>query len=178
MIVPACAPMTDGAGSPAAPHFERFFSTYHDQVRRFLASLVHPDEVEDCVQETFLAALRTYRTLPPGIRLRSWIMTIAHRKAIDTYRSRSRRPMLTNELPDTSEQDAPTPDPTLWAIVKTLPPKQRTALVHRFVLDLPYRDIARAMGSSQEAARQSVHEAIKKLRARKPWEVWSEARAG
>jgi DNA-directed RNA polymerase specialized sigma24 family protein len=37
-------------------------------------------------------------------------------------------------------------------------------VIYRFVNDLPYRDIARLLGCSEEAARRSVHEALKKLR--------------
>jgi len=40
-------------------------------------------------------------------------------------------------------------------------------VLYRFVADLPHREIAAALGCSEEAARRSVHEGLKKLR-----EVW------
>jgi DNA-directed RNA polymerase specialized sigma24 family protein len=39
-----------------------------------------------------------------------------------------------------------------------------SAVIYRFVNDLPYRDIARLLDCSEEAARRNVHEALKKLR--------------
>ena len=47
------------------------------------------------------------------------------------------------------------------------PAKQRAAVVHRYVNDLPYADIGAVLGCSTDAARRSVHEGLKKLR-----EVW------
>lgn len=55
-------------------------------------------------------------------------------------------------------------EPALWAEVRRLPPKQRMAVVHRFVGDLPYAAIGEVMGCSEAAARRSVHEGLKKLR--------------
>jgi RNA polymerase sigma factor (sigma-70 family) len=48
--------------------------------------------------------------------------------------------------------------------VGTLPPKQRGAVVRRFLLDLPYAEIGDALGCSEEAARRNVHEGLKSLR--------------
>ena len=53
----------------------------------------------------------------------------------------------------------------IWAAVAELPAGQRAAVVLRFAVDLRYREVGEAMGTSEEAARQSVHEALKKLRA-------------
>ena len=53
--------------------------------------------------------------------------------------------------------DGPSPaDEELWAAVRSLPAKQRAAIVHRFVLDHDYRTIGEQMGISEEAARQNV----------------------
>jgi RNA polymerase sigma-70 factor (ECF subfamily) len=49
--------------------------------------------------------------------------------------------------------------------VAELPPSQRAAVVLRFAVDLRYRDVGEALGTSEEAARRNVHEALKKLRA-------------
>jgi DNA-directed RNA polymerase specialized sigma24 family protein len=48
---------------------------------------------------------------------------------------------------------------------------QRDAVVHRYVLDLPYAEVARTLGVSEEAARASAYEGRKKLRARMRQEV-------
>jgi RNA polymerase sigma factor (sigma-70 family) len=59
----------------------------------------------------------------------------------------------------------------LWRAVGELPPRQRAALVHRFVLDRSYAQIGEAMGSTEEAARANVYQGVKKLRElRDSWE--------
>ena len=42
---------------------------------------------------------------------------------------------------------------------------QRAAVVHRYVLDLPYAEVAAAIECSEEAARANAMEGRKKLRA-------------
>jgi DNA-directed RNA polymerase specialized sigma24 family protein len=53
----------------------------------------------------------------------------------------------------------------IWAAVAELPLGQRAAVVLRFAVDLRYREVGAALGTSEEAARQSVHEGLRKLRA-------------
>jgi RNA polymerase sigma factor (sigma-70 family) len=55
-------------------------------------------------------------------------------------------------------------DPELWDAVHGLPARQRSAVVLRFVGDLRHREIAEAIGCSEEAARRSLHEGLKTLR--------------
>jgi RNA polymerase sigma factor (sigma-70 family) len=52
----------------------------------------------------------------------------------------------------------------LWRAVRALPPRQRAALVQRFVLDRSYTEIAEAMDSTEETARANVSQAVRKLR--------------
>ncbi len=144
------------------PPFQTLLDGHKDDVYRFLVSLVGPAEADDCFQETFLAALRAYPSLRDGRNLRSWLLTIAHRKAIDRSRSRRRHAPL-DDAPETGVPPAD-PDPALWAHVEALPAKQRAAVVLRFVNDLAYRDIGSILDCSEEAARRSTHEGVKRLR--------------
>ncbi|HMS72377.1 MAG TPA: sigma-70 family RNA polymerase sigma factor [Baekduia sp.] len=52
-----------------------------------------------------------------------------------------------------------------WAAVRELPDKQRTAVTLRYMADLTNAEIAQVMGTSTDAARRSVYEALEKLRA-------------
>jgi DNA-directed RNA polymerase specialized sigma24 family protein len=146
------------------PPFQTFLERHRDAVYRFLVFSVGPDTADDCLQETFTAALRAYPRLTDGSNLRAWVLTIAHRKAIDAYRGRSRRPVPLAELPERAAPAVPMPDPGLWDAVHRLPPKQRAAIVLRFVSDLPFRQVGRILGSSEAAARQSVREGLGRLR--------------
>jgi RNA polymerase sigma factor (sigma-70 family) len=133
-------------------------------VYRYLTALVGPDRADDCFQETFLAALRAYPRLRPGANLRAWVLTIAARKAIDDGRGRARRPVPVRDLPERTALPASDGEPELWRAVRNLPPKQRDALVHRYVLDSSYREVGKALGCSEEAARANAQEARKRLR--------------
>lgn len=132
----------------------------------FCRAMVGPDDADDCFQETFIAALRAYNRMD-GRNPRAWVLTIARRKAIDVHRARARRPEPRAEVPEQVAHDDVDPDaPGLWVAVADLPPKQRAAVALRFAADLAYREVAEALGSSEEAARQSVHEGLKRLRER------------
>ncbi len=57
----------------------------------FSSASVGPPDADDAFQETFLSALRAYPRLRPDSNLRAWVLTIAHRKALDIHRARARR---------------------------------------------------------------------------------------
>jgi RNA polymerase sigma factor (sigma-70 family) len=146
------------------PPFQVFLDEHRDDVYRFLVASVGREEADDCFQETFLSALRAYPRVEENSNLRAWILTIAHRKAIDTHRSRRRRPVPVEDVAETASEPAAGKDTSLWQAVRELPGKQRAAVIHRFVNDLAYVDIGRLIGSSEEAARRNVHEGLKTLR--------------
>jgi RNA polymerase sigma factor (sigma-70 family) len=153
--------------SDRLPPFQRFLDEHRDAVWRFLVCSVGPADADDCFQETFISALRAYPRLRADSNLRSWVLTIAHRKALDAHRGRTRRALPIAELPPVDAGGAPFPaahDEALWDAVGELPARQRSAVVLRYVGDLPHRDIAAAIGCSEEAARRSLHEGLAKLR--------------
>jgi RNA polymerase sigma factor (sigma-70 family) len=157
--------------SDAQPPFQRFLDAHRDVVWRFLVSSVGRAEAEDCFQETFIAALRAYPRLRAGSNLRAWVMTIAHNKALDCHRARSRRAVPVAEPTAVDSRSATPPsarDQTLWDAVGALPERQRSAVVLRYLGDLPHREIAAAIGCSEEAARRSLHEGLIKLRKAVP----------
>jgi RNA polymerase sigma factor (sigma-70 family) len=147
------------------PPFQSFLDEHRGPVLSFLRSMVGPDDADDCFQETFIAAMRAYHRLD-GKHPRAWVMTIARRKAIDHHRARARRPEPRERVPEqpTHDRTAADRDPALWEAVAELPPKQRAAVALRFAADLAYADVAQALDCSEEAARRSVHEGLKRLR--------------
>jgi RNA polymerase sigma factor (sigma-70 family) len=163
------------------PPFQRFLDTEREVVWRYLVSRVGAAEAEDCFQETFIAALRAYPRLRADSNLRAWVLTIAQHKALDAHRARGRRPKpladatAPGERAETSGggrmaaaasayEQLPALDEQLWQAVGELPERQRSAVVLRYVADLPHREIAAAMDCSVEAARRSLHEGLTKLR--------------
>jgi RNA polymerase sigma factor (sigma-70 family) len=149
------------------PPFQRLLDDHSDAVLRFLVASVGPVEADDCFQETVLAALRAYPRLRHTDNLRGWLLTIAHRKALDAHRARARRAVPSEHVdPGTSDPASPADD-DLWDAVHALPPKQRGAVLLRFVGDLSHREIAKALDSSEDAARRALADGLAKLR--KEW---------
>jgi DNA-directed RNA polymerase specialized sigma24 family protein len=149
----------------SATPFQSFLDDHRETVFRFLVAIVGPDDAEDVFQETFISALRAYPRLRPESNMRAWVLTIAHRKAIDAIRARKRRPLPLDELPGAATLDGGPPEaPELWAAARDLPAKQREALLYRFAADLPYSDVAEVLGTSEDAARQRVSAGVRQLR--------------
>ncbi|MGZ4154429.1 MAG: RNA polymerase sigma factor, partial [Actinomycetota bacterium] len=152
-------------GRTAVPRFLDFLESQRATVYGFLQVAVGPHDADDCFQETLLAALRAYPRLADGEHLDRWILRIASRKAIDHHRAKGRRAMPTAAPPERAAPAGdPTPDDALWTAVRSLPPRQRVAVVHRHVLDRPYAEIADLMGTTEETARANVYQGVKKLR--------------
>ena len=149
----------------ALPPFQTVLDEHSAVVMAILQGAVGRDGAEDCFQETFLAALRAYPKLKDARNLRGWLLTIAHRKAIDHHRARGRNPVPVAEVAEVAvENGIPEPDEELWAAVGALPPKQRAAVALRYGSDLPHSEIGAALDCSPEAARRSLHEGLKRLR--------------
>ena len=143
------------------PPFQNVLDTHGGEVWRYLRGMVGAESAEDCFQETFLSALRAYPRLREDSNVRAWLLTIAHRKAIDHLRRAAR----TRPLQEHEEPLAPAPpDREVWSAVATLPPRQRAAVMLRYAGDLPHRTVAELIGCSEEAARRSLHEGLKRLR--------------
>jgi RNA polymerase sigma factor (sigma-70 family) len=157
--------------SDGLPPFQRFLDAHREPVWRFLVASVGPGDAEDCFQETFTASLRAYPRLRADSNLRAWVLTIAHRKALDSHRARAARAQPVAEPDALQARGEPGPEPrdeVLWRAVEELPARQRSAVVLRYVADLPHREIAQAIGCSEEAARRSLHEGLAKLRKAVP----------
>lgn len=147
------------------PPFEQLVDDHAHELHRFLVGSVGPFDAEDCLQETFMSALRAYSRLRHADNLRAWLYTIAQRKATDAVRRRARRPTRGLDGVDPVAPAAFAPaDDALWLEVGRLPQKQRTAVVQRFVLDLAYVEIGARMGITAEAARQNVSAGLRRLR--------------
>lgn len=147
------------------PPFQTLVDAHGELVHRFLVAAVGVQDAEDCFQETFLAALRSYPSLRDASNLRGWLLTIARSKALDERRSRVRRPVAVERVPDGGgHTNTPSDGADVWSAVRRLPDRQRDAILYRYGADLPYRAVAAIVGGSEEAARQNVREGLRRLR--------------
>src|SRR6476659_3974537 len=101
-----------------------------------LRGAVGRTDAVDCFQETFLAALRAYPQLGDDSNLRGWLLTIAHRKAIDHHRANGRGAIPVADVPEVPVEDGiPQRDERLCQAVGALPPKQRDEVARRYGSD-------------------------------------------
>ena len=147
----------------AIPPFETFYVEYRAEVLALLRKKLGGDRAEDAFQETFLRALRAYGRLEHGEHLRAWVLTIASRVAIDAHR----RARPAGELPELAHEDERPAYEDLGELTDGLPPKERAAVVLRYGYDLTYDQIAAALDSSPEAARQAASAGVRRLRKEK-----------
>jgi RNA polymerase sigma factor (sigma-70 family) len=157
---------------PGLPPFQELLDEHGRDVLGFLVASVGPVDAEDCYQESMVAALRSYPDLGDARNLKGWLLTIAHRKAIDHHRARNRRAVPAGSSDDVGG-DVAVADPgiekaggdgALWRAVGALPPKQRSAVMLRFSADMAYGRIGELLDCSADAARKNVQEGLTKLR--------------
>jgi RNA polymerase sigma factor (sigma-70 family) len=148
--------------------FEKVVEQHGGTVLRVCRVVLGVHDAEDAWSETFLAAMRAYPDLPADANAEAWLVTIAHRKAIDVLRSRKRQPAPVGDVPE-----APTTlgvpgdsdkDGDLWQAVAALPEKQRQAVAYHYVAGLAYAEIAEILGGTTDAARRAAADGIKNLR--------------
>jgi DNA-directed RNA polymerase specialized sigma24 family protein len=148
------------------PPFETVVAEHGPTVLRVCRAVVGPDLADDAWSETFLAALRAYPELPAGSNIEAWLVTIAHRKAIDQLRARSRRAVPTDVVPDRQNLGSSPGgwETELWVALMALAPKLRQALAYHYIAGLPYAEVAAVLGGSPEAARKAASDGIAALR--------------
>jgi RNA polymerase sigma factor (sigma-70 family) len=146
--------------------FEKVVARHGGTVLRVCRVLLGVHDAEDAWSETFLAALRAYPDLPDSANAEAWLVTIAHRKAIDVLRARKRQPTPVEEVPETpTALGVPgTDDADVWTAVTALPEKQRKAVAYHYVAGLPYAEIAQILGGTTDAARRAAADGIRNLR--------------
>jgi RNA polymerase sigma factor (sigma-70 family) len=157
--------------------FDNTLARHGAEIYRYALHLTRnrPD-ADDLYQETALKAFRAWDRLPCDANHRAWLYRIATNTFLSDKRKTSRLRSLdadaaADTIPAASRDDDGRLDAgdllgEVEAFIAALPPKQRAALVQRKYLEMDYSEIAAALGCSEEAARRSVHEALRKLRGR------------
>jgi len=150
--------------------FEQIVAGHGAMVLRVCRAVLGPDDAEDAWSETFLSALKAYPELPPDANVEAWLVTIAHRKAIDVTRAAARRPTPVETVPErVSRTGRPDDwDGDLWNALRALPARQRQAVAYHYLAGLPYKEIAAISGGSADAARRAAADGIKNLRTTYP----------
>jgi len=151
--------------------FARLVERYWDRLYRWLYHLARDRHTaEDLTQETFLKALAAVKSFRAGSNFRAWVFRIGHNNFVNQKRSERR---TKHQLPE----DAAAPEmgsaetsaenrealETVQRAVSELPSDFRAALLLRVYEGLSFRDIAKALSTTEETARWRVFKARQKL---------------
>ena len=137
-------------------------------------------DAEDVVQETWLRWADLGDDARAGVREpRAYLVRIVTRQALNRLRTVARRredyvgewlpePLLTS--PDVAEdvELAESVSIAMLTVLETLTPTERAVFVLREVFDVPYDEIAEAVGKETAAVRQVAHRAREHVAARRP----------
>lgn len=145
--------------------FETVVSAHGPKVLRVCRAVVGPVDAYDAWSDTFLAAMKAYPDLPDDANVEAWLVTIAHNKAVDIVRARSRQAIPTDSIPEIATAAPPQENyDDLVDVLNPLPHKQKQAVAYRYLAGLPYIDIAAILGGSTDAARRATADGIASLR--------------
>jgi RNA polymerase sigma factor (sigma-70 family) len=156
------------AGNETA--FDAIVNRYRRGLLRYVAQVLPDGRAEDVVQQTFVNAFRAMQSDDTELRLRPWLYRIAHNLAINALRDRGR---VAEELHEDIDGVEP-PEHVLerqqglrevLAALKSLPERQRSALVLREMEGRSYDEIAAELGASGGAVRQLLSRARAGVRA-------------
>jgi RNA polymerase sigma-70 factor, ECF subfamily len=158
-----------GRVDAASASFDGLVRDHQPSVYRFLYRLCcgHRQDAEDLCQETFLRAYRAFGRLDGEANHRAWLCRIAYNSFLNTRR-RARPAELPEELAAAPDDGGDRREliAAIATFVRTLPSKQRAAMILRHVEGRDYDEVARVLGCSEDSARANVFQAVKKVRAR------------
>lgn len=133
-------------------------------------------EPDDLASETFIGVFTGLSGFSGDeAALRGWVFTIAHRRLVDDWRRRSRRPQVTDDPGDLAEfyggdveDDALSGlgAETVHRMCAELPDDQRSVLLLRILADLTIEQVAQAMGRSVGATKALQRRGLRALRTR------------
>jgi RNA polymerase sigma factor (sigma-70 family) len=155
--------------------FEAVVARHGATVLRVCRAILGLADADDAWSETFLAALKAYPELPDDANVEAWLVTIAHRKAIDVTRAVARRAVPVGDVPEPpdAQRAAQRPggegrDLDLADALAALPRRQREAVAYHYLAGLPYAEVAAVTGGSTDAARRAAADGIARLRKTYP----------
>ena len=155
-----------GAGDQAA--FAGLYDRYARMVHGMILASVGPgagrDDVDDLVQEVFLAAWRRLGALRDPAAFGGWLASIARNRATDYHRRRHDSEELPEHLAAPEASSARLEAHAVLAVIRSLPPAYRETLVLRLVEGLTGPEIAAQTGLTAASVRVNLHRGMKLLR--------------
>ncbi|MGY6501740.1 MAG: RNA polymerase sigma factor [Acidimicrobiales bacterium] len=141
----------------------------------YLRSHRAPDP-DDLASDVFIAVVRNVAGFSGAERqFRSWVLTIAHRRLIDEFRRRGRRPEDPTAPDDVHDRVPAGPDAaadgamenlateSLQLALDRLTEDQRAVITLRILGDVPIKDVAAILDKPETAVKSLQHRALARL---------------
>lgn len=144
--------------------FGRLYELYAPLVHGVLLVRVPWEDVDDLVQDVFLAAMDRLASLRSPAAFGAWLAAIARNRAIDRHRRHHRTEDVDlNALP-AGTGDPPAEALTVLSLIRTLPEAYRETLTLRLVEGMTGPEIAERTGLTPGSVRVNLHRGMKQLR--------------
>jgi RNA polymerase sigma-70 factor (ECF subfamily) len=150
--------------------FGRLYDRYARMVHGILLARVPPREVNDLVQEVFLAALRQLHALRDVSRFGAWLGSITRNRANDYFRKSIPENNLTEPVDDEQPESRTTNDAAeqeaaaILAVIRSLPEAYREPLILRLVEGMTGPEIAARTGLTHGSVRVNLYRGMQQLR--------------
>lgn len=154
-------------------HFEPLYTKYMGRIYTYFWFRVgfQKELAEDCMQETFLRAFKHIADFHErGVSYFSYLLTIAHNLLVNYYRQNEHTKTVPLDEVDEAvfdslnDENARRADASvLWGAIATLSEGEREILTLRYQKDLPIKEIAAAVGKSENAVKLIISRAKRKL---------------
>lgn len=155
--------------------FTTLYNQYLNKVYSRVRSRIPFQDVEDVVQDIFIAVIRSLDGFEQRAAFGTWLYTIVNRQIADFYRKRSRTiggqtPTLSLDdiervadsgIPD---RDALDEQAQLQQALATLPEHYQDVIFMRYVDKLTFAEIAQRRGQTLEAVKSLYRRAVQSLR--------------
>lgn len=143
--------------------FARLFERFAPMVHGVLLARAPRSDVDDLMQDVFVAALQKLASLRSTASLGPWLAALARNRAADHHR---RGPMLVEVTDEVARADRRAEANQVLAVIQTLPEAYRETLVLRLVEGLSSAEIGEQVGLTPESVRVNIHRGTKLLKER------------
>ncbi|MDT4969560.1 MAG: polymerase sigma-70 factor, subfamily [Acidobacteriota bacterium] len=158
----ADAPLVEAVLGGDRDAFAQLYDLYGPMIHGILLARVPFDDVDDLVQDVFLAAFRRLHTLREAGAFGGWLAMIARNRAVDFHRRKHETEELPEDIPQRSSVDPEASE--ALALIRTLPNAYRETLVLRLVEGMTGPEIAERTGLTAASVRVNLHRGMKLLR--------------
>ncbi|WP_413299560.1 RNA polymerase sigma factor [Bacillus sp. 1P10SD] len=150
--------------------YERHFDDVYHYLLYFTNS---KSEAEDLTQDTFIKVFKSYDSFRQQSSLKTWILSIARRTAIDHYRKKKMISILPSILTDMRKSEDYIPEDEMvhnhnWGVLQMaliqLKPDYRNVIILRGLKEYSIKETAEVLGWKESKVKVDYHRAIKLLK--------------